>query len=1400
MSKKNYSDYIEISPEFESVVDIDADKRNENLWREYIVGNDMENVMEYLCQSLGNEAPDARRSFWIEGTYGTGKSYAAIFVKHLIEDTKSDIDKFLSQNSRLSTFRNRFMKCRKNNDYLVIWKAGCTGIRDGNVMLMELEKCVRNALAEKFGDKADYGEESISDAVKAHVHNPAHNWEYILKTTELSDSYNSVEKLQEMVDSDDIDALRRTAAVIRRYNWGLVDSLETFKMWISKVIDNNGLNKSGIFFIWDEFTEYVANSDDITILQQLSEFCKVKPFFTLFVVHRTSEMVERITPERYQLINHRFHRVEFHISADASFDLIAGSIRIRNGMEEHWKEDRAPVIKGIKQLVATLDGLDDKIDKNIEHFCPMHPMTIKLLSRVAENYAASQRTMFRFMKDSQTPDQGFAGYIGKFGPEDQACWLTPDWLWDYFFTRESDFSDKDTKAAEYIRHYEESFELVENDENALRIFKTAMLLMAIMSSTKGMIFSGRKNRDGIAATEECLNNCLAGVIDATVIHDLLETMQESKILVLDKDSHDVVRLQLPFKGIGGDDFTAKYNANDKKFSRYMMFSKDGAFSQEIEKNASDDNDPLNRRMKIVACCAETASINTRCSEISKELEKCPYKLGVLLVAVQSEAQAISIQATLQTKAKDSNEPRLIIALLKKPFTDEDRKKWLTAITKQEMASDSGQTGSANQYRTEAQTILVRWVNEIISGGKIVAYNMGNVYPGIYGAANLRNIIRKSVFDMIFKYAPENIVVTNTAYKTCNDSAPMAGIQRKSNNSQLTSVLNALKSDKILDLTTIDDMCVTKGGNTAECVAALASLIKSEMDSGQKVSLSELWETLKREPYGYYDTIACGVLLGYVFSYYANSKYSWIDSAQAANSLTEEALSKMIYQMCKGKVTTDYLSAGTVTWQNFSEYLGKIFNLPAGKLVEQNSGYQNVREAIMLCGVPFWALKYLPDSEWTSVELKETANQIIDNIQAFVAQEGDVESAMSSTLSLFKGKGIIKKKLIEKFQNKNEMAEVFRSFLFGASPELKKIATKLSVQPEELNDKLHSVMQAAIYTWTEADVKDKLNDVVGEYQYLDEISNVQGKVYHSSEEAKKDLENLFKHMRISLSAIESLNKPWFGALKILYSISTGEGMRVTATDREKNIDILRAHGKYAKDCLVDGKSVLSDILLSKKIECTEDELLAIYSELKEMTCNTSLSQFERELNSQIGRIKSARNKMILRETWRQLTGFESIKEWCVEYEVPLAWVLPRDMMKSFNTLSNVFNSAYTQDADVVSAIDELGHIDADLISNRDSINAAFLSVVGIEYKEIWSTEHKKLINDAKHKLGNDMSKWTIHDLSDFQKMLKHTQQEKAKKEKLAGTKEWVRVMSDTALRKRVMAFLDQHPEFCDNFSD
>ena len=1392
-----YSNYLEVNPLFESVVDIDADQRNPNLWQEYIVGSDMEKMVEYLCQSLGNEAPDLRRSFWMHGSYGTGKSYAAIFVKHLLEEKPEVVDDYLANQKMLSNYRTRFMKCRKNGDYLVVWKTGCTGIRSGDMMLLEAEKAVREALVKKYKDKADLGSGSLLNAVITKLNDNMINWENVLDSTTLGDDYSSVDELRNKVNQGDLKALQRTAAVIRQRGWGLVDNLETFKAWISEVIDANGLSKSGIFFIWDEFTEYVNHSDDHTVMQQISEFCKVKPFFMLYVVHRSSEMVDSMGKERYQMITNRFHTAEFHISADASYDLIAGSFRARPGMDEHWKEERKAVVNQIKKYLPDMSGLDDKISEKIDYLCPMHPMTIKLLSRVAENFAAAQRTLFRFMKDQSLSDQGFIGYINKYGPTDQACWLTPEWLWDYFFTRESDYSDKDTKAAEFIRHFEESRHLVESDESTFRVFKVAMLLLAVMSSTKG-VYGGVRSQGGISATVECLESCLAGTMTSKMIKDKLDILEDDKIL--NRDEHGgATRLQLPFKSMKGDEFTARFAANDKKYTRYTMFSKDGVLSSVFEKRAIDENDAVCKRIKVAVCCAESLSIKNRLEEINKELNKAPYKLGLLLVTVKDDAQSLSIQGELAKRAQDNDE-RLCIALVKMPFTDEKRKEWLTRLTKYELALEAGQTASANSFNVERQQIVEAWVSQAVSGSKITAWSGNRVFNNLYGMANLRKTITTQIFQDLFPYAPETIVVTSTAYKGCSDPAPLAGIQRKTTTSQLKSVLSGMQGAGIFDYGTIDDLAQADGSKGAKSVAALADLVRKKMKSGQRVVLNDLWEELKNKPFGYYDTIACGIILGFVFSYYKDSAYSWTDNAQSTHVLGESTLKTMVYTMCKGKMSTDYLSAGSVTFQSFRDYAKAIFNLSDVQVANETECWRNIREAITMSGAPLWSLKYMEDGAYINANYKEVSLKVVDALQNFVMQEGDRESIMSSVLTLMNGRGKVRVILQKAFHDKSVLSAAFRKFLFISSPDLESIAIKLSIQPEPLNDKLHQVMQAAIYTWTEDQVKSKLEGVVQEYRYLDTLNSVIGKNCHSIEEARKELRNIFNFFRISMDAIEKLNLHWFEALQILCNVSKDGIAQKSADEQISDINNLRMNGSYAMSALRDGKHVLGLILESKSIECTQEELDAVYSGLKEMSYNSTIGQFESALKHQTDKIQQARNRIILLNKWISLTGKETVKSWCVDHKAPILWIVPKEYFKAIEAVIDTQEGTRLMDSQIKDAIQSLTNLDVDLMTDDKKIEAALIGTIGKEYEDIWRIEKDVLLSKARKINGSNMSRWGFRELISLQHMLKEAQKEKAKKEKLSAAKMSVQNMDDSILRNKVIAFLDKNPEFCDSFME
>lgn len=890
------------------------------------------------------------------------------------------------------------------------------------------------------------------------------------------------------------------------------------------------------------------------------------------------------------------------------------------------------------------------------------------------------------------------------------------------------------KVAPYIQHYEESLHLVESDEDALRLFKIAMLLLAVSSTTKGA-YGVRHMQGGIAATLDCLENCVAGVLSKDKVRDLLATLEESKLVLQDQAANGTIRLQLPFKGGSGDAFRVKFENNDRKYSRYQMFAKDGRFSNELEKKVWDENDATFKRMKIAVCCAETNSINNRLAEVKAELIKSPYKLGLLIVTVKDDPQYSAIQNTLAHTAADANEPRLTIALLKTPLSDENRKAWLTQLTKMELANESGQTASANGYKLESEKVITIWTSQATSGGKLVAWNGTNVFNNLYGTANLRHTIITQVLNNVFPYAPEQIVKMVTAYKPCNDAAPAAGIARKGATTQMQGVLNSI-SPEILQFTEIDEIANATGDKTVTAVSALAKVIRDKMDSGQRVILSDLWRELQEPPFGYYNTIACGILLGLIFSCYKNTAFSWTDSVQSTHILNEQTLKSMILSMCKGSLNSDYLSAGSITFQHFRDYVKDIINLTDAQVATEAECCRNMRAAITQSGAPFWALKYLPDG--TYGPNTDKANTIIDEMQQFISADIDREAIMNDVLLNFQSRGKVKVAMRKAFQDKAVMSTAFRNFLYSSSPALADVATTLSIQPVDLSDRLHLSMQGEIYTWTEQQVADKLADIVNEYQYLVEVDHALGQNYRNLEDARKDLANRFKYQRIPFTAVEDIQKPWYPALKALRTLSLGKVAHLTADERNADAAALRSYGKSANDFLTDSKPTLADILDARDVNCTAEELDAIYSGLKSTPFDATLTQFNHLLDQQVARIGQARNRSKLKALWESVTGKESVKAWCDSFSTPIFWVIPKELRKPIHTVIDLQSGITTpRDTEVIAAIDALQNEKARVLTDAQKVYAALYETVGSEYVTYFKVHRPELLAKLKLSHGNDM---------------------------------------------------------------
>lgn len=1402
-----YSNYIELSANYESVVDLDAEERNPNLWQEYIVHDDMKSAVDAVCQTMLWEDNDKRRSFWIHGAYGTGKSYAAIVLKHLFEDSVTNIESFMSRPS-LAEYKKRFIKIREKGDFLVVWKSGATDIKSGTHLMMEMEVKIKEKLKEKFGDKAYYGTSSLINAAKDAINDQSINWNYLFTDIQygLSDQYADFADFQQAVltgDSDAIHLVKRICDDNKRTMFtGVVDR---FEEWIKDIIAGNNLSETGIVFIWDEFTGFLRDCGDDNVLQRLSEFCKSvdkdgkakpnAPFFMCLIVHRDPTWVSELGDETYERILHRYHELKFHITESAAYDLIGDSIVPRPGMATQWEEVKKDLMKSIAKWKTEFDNLDQSININerLAKLCPIHPMTLAMLATVAEHFGASQRTLFRFMKDRAESSEGvgFIHYIENNEP-DKWQWLTTDFLWDYFFTRGSDMRNFSVEARKVIQHFQNKADSI-SDEYALHVFKAVLLLIAVMSGSNISNLYSRQSRSSgkIGATRNTLYKCFRGQLEQTTIDEYLTAFKETGLLSLGEQPNGDARLELPYTG-NTDAFDVRLEMTQKKYTRYALFTEKGIFSKALENGMWDSTRATAGRIYIAACSSETNSLTARLGEVKKELQKYPYKIGILVVTVSEASEYTGFQSRIKQLASEDDSKRLVIAMLREPCTADLLDRWHKAITHKELCAEEGKSGDAGKYETEASMIVATWAGPAVDSQIFACY--GEIqFNSVYGKSDLMKRIEKDVLYTIFPAAPERLVTVNTAYKKCTSNVVQAGLTKEVKNTQVNNIVNALKAIGAWEIDDLDGLKELNSGN-ANIISALASYFQQEFAQGAKIPLDLLWAKLQQPPFGYYNSMTVGVFIGLAMRSLVNGQFNWFDGV---NTLPPTAgnLASMVSKMLDCKTINHNLSSGSAIWQKFKQYIQKLFGLSDQEAVSDAEARKFIKQTITKNGVPIWALKYVPAEKFGSSEFKSVVVKITDLLCSFIYETTeDQETVMAEVLTQFNGRGQLRQLMQTTMSDKTEMLSAFKQFMFSNVSEIEELYHLLDLTDKDIFDALRIYLQDSISAWREDQVMEKLAELAQELKVVATIKAEIGANIITYRSAQAALNNVFEHMKVPGTVIETLPVSWIPALKLLREIS-----KVAWADlAEKDIvaAVLEGNAKTAWENLSQPKLILEAVFNARGITVTEDELSEVYTALHQQTYETPISAFDVKLSSLLDNVQYSRDSKTAKQLWQDVTGTATVREWCNNANTPIAWLFEGTSIAAIRTIKAIQDGRTVEKDALKKALVFLNGSGLAILKDAGYIADKFFANIGENYRPAFNTDRKILIDRLKtnSKLTSDVYTWEskspeIRAVLDA--YLQKTYQEEAKKR--VGTK-----MSEEELRNAVLQLLDKNPELYSYF--
>ena len=653
---------------------------------------------------------------------------------------------------------------------------------------------------------------------------------------------------------------------------------------------------------------------------------------------------------------------------------------------------------------------------------------------------------------------------------------------------------------------------------------------------------------------------------------------------------------------------------------------------------------------------------------------------------------------------------------------------------------------------------------------MVAFYKEQAFTTLFNVGSLSNVVKKQIFAPLFPYATERFIILGTAYKSSNKPAALLGLTREPGNAQQREILNAVQRyPDLAQADTIEVLSNCSGSAAQDAIAKLAEFLIRELTQGARVDLDELWQKLQNPPFGYYDTMASAFVLGYVFRFYLDREYTWLDNTGNPHQLSnKDMMAEMIAQMCKGKLINNALSSGSQTWGMFKPY-AKVFFALTDEACASEAGARRACKG-----------------------RKETSNKIVDSVQAFLDDPGAAETHMAAVVDTCKGQARIKRALTEAYKNPAKRNEVLRNFIHEKAPQLEEKIGTLSLDNSDLLNDLRHTMEGDTSSWQEEDVIQKLSQLQTLYDLILAVNSAIGTKHKTIGACQSDLKNCFASMKVPGSVIEAMDYTWIDAMKAMYHLSR-KSEYLADLISEAELHAIEETGSEAWQYITNPKLVVRKYLENMQIACTEDELSTIFGGLHTCQYDTQPAIFRESIQHQLTHIQYSRLCHDINTLWTSKTATDNIAEWCKKYECPITWMFTGDDQDAIRTIYDMQRNAHVTLANLKASDAFLKNTDLTKLTDTTVVENCFFAQVGEEFREVFKAEHDKLMAQLRSTLGPNIYVWDTQ-IGQIIRTLRSRQKELAKQRDYDTAISNAKTMPDTSLRERIEKMLNENPEF------
>lgn len=1285
-----YKDYFQIDENYFPCVNESA--INAGLkWDEFYPHSTFIDLLRKTERILSRQE---KRSLWISGAYGTGKSYAGFALSRLLTVSPEEVEAYFNKYDALSPYKTdlmqRLIASKKEGRILTCHRYASAAINNTNDLIIVIQELIAKAV-----DNAGYeykGENTLKTSILKWLEDSRNKTlfaGYVDK--EYRDLFGGwstdeiIEKLQKPnVQTELVGKINQMATELRI---GVLKiDVDDLIAYIKDIITGNKLK--ALVFVLDEFSEFFQNNRGrLTDFQKLVEICVEVPFYLIVVAHQMGGYFHEKDIDAKK-IKDRFLPCEIAMPDNIAFDLMKDALKIKPEAQPDWEaklDDLQDFTKKSRKAVSDCTDIREDVLKGV---LPLHPMSALLLKHISSAFESNQRSMFDFIKNDGDY-KAFQWFIDNHGPLDSAL-LTVDMLWDFFY--ETGRENLSLPIRNILDTYKkaEQHKLMSEEQQVL---KTVLIMQAVSTHLNDAI-------PLFITNEQNLYLCFEGTDYEQQAQAIAEKLVREEVLYK--------------KPLGNNNFcyaTTVMAGDAAELDKKKKDIENKLRTQDlcIEDMTRVLNLTAPLKMRYELTFATHDDITSKTNRFVNENDFTGFH--AIVGVAKDDNEAVLLRKLMQDKIATvvpESKNIIFIDTTPTPFGADSIEQYAEYMAGSEIQRGKDNSAADDMLR-KGKMVAGNWGNRIYSG-QIIIYSKakpkGERYDNWQRALiGLRDLVTAK-YPYIFEYTPGLSEVT--LQSGSKQQWVEAGLVEKSGGLTMSAekIVNAArKDDEYWASDPYSKLGILKN--------ALDKKIKDELTSNSKIAIKDILSFLCGE-FGFVPSNLYSFIAGFLLKEYANDAYRLSDEANnekmSVNKMKEviDEGFKQFYAP-SSRYRDKFIRIMSHEEQLFCGLMSDVFGIPENQCGSVEDAIKRVRIRAKSFGLPFWVL------------IEKASGIEVDFITEFVKLLNPEQGTNISTVSGNIGKLVesdetLANKLKALIKTENFDSAMISYLSVVEDGKLLDLAKEIHVT----NDKVVSDIKRhfgddteGLWLWNKETGKGQIHKVIREYEFIKESNSLLVKDNQSVSASLSAWQEKLKFIKISHEVAKE--KPEYAPfIAMLYNVANGSGGEIL----KDFYDILVEYGNGIVDFLRSDKEAFAKDCAFQLQSLSELEIADVYKSIPINCFVMNKQDYLQKIDQLVNDYKSNLAKMQLRGLWKEKTGTDYPYQWATHYQTPLLACVPTDKWNDYKRAFSAVNLKNPESSEVKFALEFLTSNPIwDDITSQEKIDKAFVKAILGSYKAV-----------------------------------------------------------------------------------